>query len=508
MIKAGATTCLIVPLFIEEELTAVVALGYYQPPANPDLLLDETRGWADRIAVALSNARWQEKLYQQANYDSLTSLPNRPALKTYLQQALDRAERNDEMVGVLFIDLDRFKLVNDSLGHAAGDAYLKEISDRLSQCIRSTDMLARLSGDEFTIVLSDSPNYHHLRNSVAAVCDKLLELVPVPIDLEGHSVSSSASIGISIYPLDAANSEELMRNADSAMYHAKDSGRGCYHYFSEELNQAITEQLKIENELKVAIKEHQLELYFQPQIDASNGKLLGAETLIRWNHPTEGFIPPFRFIPIAEQTQLIVEIDLWVLNEAGAHLRMWQHQGMQDVRLAVNLSAYFFKQEGVIQLLLDLVKHHQIEPRNIELEITEGTLVEDIESAIDVLGKLKDLGFKSTIDDFGTGYSSLSYLKQLPVYKLKIDQSFVTNCATDPVDKALVQTIINMAGSLGLNCIAEGVETDEQLNSLLENGCNEIQGYYFSKPLSAENFAEKYLTTEQTAEVVPKKAMS
>ncbi|NKB35308.1 MAG: EAL domain-containing protein [Pseudomonadales bacterium] len=496
LVDLGGTVCLVLPLYIDDDLSAIVALSYISSPEDKQKLLIDNRSWADRVGVALSNAKWQEKLYNQANYDALTGLPNRPAFRTYLQQTLNRAQRKDEMIGVLFIDLDRFKMVNDTLGHAAGDDYLKDIADRLSLCVRNTDMLARLGGDEFTIVVSENPDYQHIKTAISAVAEKLLGVIPLPVEIEGQELRSTASIGISLYPLDANNAEELMRNADSAMYHAKANGGGKYHYYSEELNQAISDQLRVENELRYAIRNDLLELYFQPQIDANSEKLLGAESLLRWNHPKAGIIAPDDFIPIAEETNLIIEIDNWVLNAACSQLKKWQNEGYEEFRVAVNLSARFFQQDDVVTRLKELAKQYEIKSHNLELEITEGTLIEDIDAALKTLEALRDLDFVLTIDDFGTGYSSLSYLKKLPIDKLKIDQAFVEKCVTDPVDNALVKTIINMAHNLEMDCIAEGVELEEQLTFLRAEKCNEIQGFYYSKPLPASQFEMRYLIDE------------
>jgi len=491
----GTKACLVLPLFIDEILSAVVILGYKKLPDNAEQLLPETRNWAGRVAVALSNAKWQEKLYKQANYDALTGLPNRPAFRNYLKQALNRAERNKEMVGVLFIDLDRFKLVNDSMGHVIGDDYLRAISKRISECVRASDMVARLGGDEFTIVISENSQDTHIKSSISAVADKVLEVIPAPMKLEGQELTASASIGVAIYPLDADNIEDLMKNADSAMYHAKADGGGAYRFFSEELNRVITKQLKVENELRQALQNNELELYFQPQIKTDNKTFIGAESLIRWNHPGNGLTQPTEFIPIAEETKLIVDIDIWVLNAAFAQIKAWQEDGRPELCVAINLSARFFQLDHVVKRLVKLIEKHGVSMQNIELEITEGTLIEDIDKTLATLQELKALGFKLTIDDFGTGYSSLSYLKKLPIDKLKIDQSFIKNCVADPVDAALVKSIISMAHNLKMNCIAEGVETEEQYLFLKAQGCNEIQGFYFSKPLVVQDFQARYLKT-------------
>ena len=356
-------------------------------------------------------------------------------------------------------------------------------------------MLARLGGDEFTIVVSEDAQVH-IKTSISAVADKLLEAIPKPLRMEGQELRSSASIGIAIYPLDADNIEDLMKNADSAMYHAKAHGGGSYRYFSEELNQVITRQLQVEGELRQALQNDELELYFQSKLDCQSGKLVGAEALLRWNHPEKGLILPNSFIPQAEESRLIIDVDNWVLNAACKQLKFWKNEGRPELHLATNLSARFFQLDEVAERLIELTEQYDVSMSKLELEITEGTLIEDIDKALLTLKELKILGFQLTIDDFGTGYSSLSYLKQLPIHKLKIDQSFISNCADDEVDAALVKTIINMAHNLHLLCIAEGVETKEQLAFLRKHGCDQVQGYYYSKPLSAKHFEEKYLVRQ------------
>lgn len=490
----GIKACLVLPLHIDDSLSAVIVLGYFVKPEFPEKLIKETKSWTDRVAVALSNAKWQEKLFKQANYDVLTGLANRPAFRNHLKNVLSRAKRNNEFVGILFIDLDRFKLVNDTLGHAAGDQFLSQIATRLSNCIRSSDLLARLGGDEFTIVISESPTHADIKNSITTIADKLLREIPEPITLRKQEFRTNASIGISIFPLDGDNIDDLMKNADSAMYHAKKQDGGTYHFYSEDLNKAVSDQLRIENDIRLAIQHDEFELYYQPQIQAATGIACGAEALIRWNHKKDGLISPGLFIPLAEESQLIVEIDKWVLNAACLQLRKWKAQNRPLVRIAVNLSARFFRQHNVVEILEVITSRHEIDPSLLELEITEGTLIEDIESAIGVLQQLAESGYELTIDDFGTGYSSLTYLKKLPIHKLKIDKSFVDNCSTDKIDASLVVTIINMAKTLELICIAEGVEMQEQFDFLKLHDCAEIQGYFFSKPKPAEEFATDYLS--------------
>jgi len=493
LIEAGAVSSLVLPLFFDDSLSAIIALGYLDLPADPGQDLQEARSWADRVAVALSNAQWQEKLYHQAHYDSLTGLPNRPACKDFLQQQLARAQRNNTMVGVMFIDLDRFKLINDSLGHASGDEYLRIIAERIKQCVRDTDMVARLGGDEFTIIILDNAQHVHLNTTISLIAQKLLHTIPAPLALDGHELRANASIGVSIYPADATNIEDLMKNADSAMYEAKASGGGSFRFYSEHLNVGIQDQFRMETGLRNALVSNELEVYYQPQVAAASGETVGAEALLRWFHPQKGLISPSDFISLAEETLLIVDVDTWVLNAVCSQLRQWQLQGRPTLRVSVNLSARFIQQEKVVEQVSNIAHQHSIRLDLLELEITEGSLIEDLDKLLIKLVEFERLGVKLAIDDFGTGYSSLSYLKKLPVHKLKIDQSFIRNCDQDKVDAALVKTIITMAQNLNLKSIAEGVETEEQLALLRWYGCDEIQGYLYSPALANEDFAQQYL---------------
>lgn len=493
LIYRGATGALLLPLFVDEELAAVILLGYRQLPEDSHSALQESRSWSDRVSVALSNAKWQEKLYYQANYDSLTDLPNRLALKNHLEQALALAERNGTTVAILFIDMDRFKLVNDTLGHTIGDHYLIAIGERIRHSVRSTDMVARLGGDEFTIVITEGQHQQHINVPIAAVVDELLETLPVPMVIDGEEMRPSASIGIAIYPHDAGNLEDLMKNADSAMYDAKDAGGGTYRYFSEELNAAAARRLRVEAELRTAMETDQLLLYFQPQNDVQTGEIIGMETLVRWNHPRKGFLLPEEFVELAEETRLITELDNWVFEKVCDQLSEWKQKVKIDLRMAINLSGRFFKMDHFAQRVMETIEEHDLELTMFEFEITESTLIEDFEKALITVNELSDMGVHITVDDFGVGYSSLGYLKQFSVHKLKIDQSFIETCTIPGVDQALVKTIIALAGNLGLICVAEGVENREQLEFLRGEHCHAAQGYYFSKPLPAHEFFTQYL---------------
>lgn len=494
--EAGAECCFVLPLFYEGTLSAIIALGYRNKPSNDQQILKEARNWADRVAVALSNAKWQEKLYKQANFDALTGLPNRFALKSYLEQAITRANRNEDMVGLLYIDLDRFKLINDSLGHIIGDQFLIEIANRISRSIRSVDFVARLGGDEFTVVVSDSSQFHHINTTISAVADKLLEVIPEAAQIEGHDMRANASIGISLYPTDAKSIDDLMKNADSAMYFAKANGGGNYYYHSEELNVANINKMRIENDLRSALENEELQLYFQPQMCVETNRLIGAESLLRWQQKGNTFISPDTFIPIAAETSLISDLDIWVLKKACKSLREWSNAGVNDIPITINLSARFFQVEHLVERVRDIIDSYEVNAANIEFELTESAMLSDMEKTVITLTDLSDLGLKLTIDDFGIGYSSLSYLRQLPISKLKIAKTFVSNCHKQEVDSALVKTILAMAHSLKLECIASGVEAREQQNFLAQNGCTKMQGYLFSAPLSSSEFYTSYIEPE------------
>lgn len=494
--RQGAQFYIVLPIFLDDELSALITMGFQETPGLSQEDWTQARRFADRVAVALSNASWEEKLYHKAHYDVLTDLPNRVLLKDRLPQALVRAKRNSSQVAVLFLDLDRFKSINDSLGHAAGDLFLREITRRLARCVRSVDTIARLGGDEFTIIIPDIDPEQDVTSDITLIADKVLSVIAKPFMLHGHEVSATASIGIALYPRDADNYDELLKNADSAMYHAKAKGRGNYQFYSPDLNAAAIERLDMENSLRHALEQAQFELYYHPQVDIRSGQIVGAEALLRWWHPEKGLVQPVKFIPLAEHTGLIVPIGEWVLKTACAQNRTWRNAGFPPIRVAVNLAARQFSDQNLVQKVKQILYETKLEPSGLALEITEGTVMEDIDATIQTLHELNEMGLYVAIDDFGTGYSSLTYLKQFPIHELKIDQSFVRDITTDPHDSAIVATIIGLGHSLNLKIVAEGVETEEQLDILRSRQCNEFQGHLTSKPLPAREF-EALL--EQTA---------
>jgi diguanylate cyclase len=420
-----------------------------------------------------------------ANYDSLTQLPNRALCMDRIKYALKSASRANSSVAVLFLDLDHFKDVNDSLGHAVGDQLLKATSQRLLERIRSEDTLARLGGDEFVIIL----NHIQDTENVIDVVEKIVESFEDPFKLSNYEVNTTVSIGVCMYPNDGSDVDSLMKAADAAMYKAKEVGRNTYEFYQTDLNQIANRRHQVANELRSAIKNEELYLVFQPQLNLPQNAIIGAEVLVRWKSPVIGQISPAEFIPIAESTGLIKDIGDWVLENACKTLVKCLQQDLK-IRLAVNLSAIQFKQADLAAQIAGVLKHYRIPPKYLEVEITESMLMRDVNKAIEALEKIKEMQIRIAIDDFGTGYSSLSYLRRFPLDALKIDQSFVDELVVDNDDTAITLAIISMAKSLRLEVVAEGVETAQQLRFLRDNSCDDIQGYHFSRPLEEPNFIE------------------
>ncbi len=429
--------------------------------------------------------RDEESIRQLADYDVLTGLPNRRLFNERIAHAVSRAQRSGESLALMFIDLDRFKNINDSLGHHIGDELLVQVAKRLRSAIRDEDTVSRLGGDEFVLLFpgTDADGAGH-------VAEKLLELTAAPYALGTHELAITFSIGIAVHPSDGATAELLSMSADTAMYRAKQTGRNTYRFFTAEMQERSSRALLLENALRRALEHEQLQLHFQPQVALSDGRLVGAEALLRWHHPTLGQVSPAEFIPIAEDSGLIVHIGEWVLRAAVAQMRAWLDAGLPLGVVAVNLSAVQFHHANLPELVSRILTEHNLAPQHLELELTEGVAMNDPLGAIAVMDKLHQRGIRLSIDDFGTGYSSLSYLKRFQVYKLKIDQSFVRDISSDPDDKAIVSAIVSMARSLGFQTIAEGVETPAQLAFLRDQGCDEMQGYLFSRPLDAQAFSQ------------------
>jgi len=432
--------------------------------------------------------RLAREMTHLATHDDLTALPNRILLIDRLVQAISRGPWNDKYLAVLFLDLDRFKLVNDAHGHDVGDELLRHVASRLVSCLREGDTVSRLGGDEFVIVLRDLSN----PSDVRTIADKIIHTFSTPFLLVDEEFFSTASMGISLYPKDGQSALDLMKKADIAMYRAKSLGKNNYVLYSEEMGKQDARELTLETDLRRAIERNEFELYYQPQVDAKNGIIIGAEALIRWNNPKHGLVSPLEFIPLAEQTGLIIPISQWVMKEAAKQCKYWQDQGLPPIRVSVNISAIQFERGNIFNDVKNVLKKTNLSPEYLELELTEGTLATNPQAAINTLNKLNDIGIKLSIDDFGTGYSSLSYLKQFCVSTLKIDRSFVKDVLTDSDDAAMCTAIISIAHNLNLHVVAEGVENNDQLEFLKTHDCNTIQGYYFSKPLPNNQFI-KYL---------------
>jgi diguanylate cyclase (GGDEF)-like protein/PAS domain S-box-containing protein len=429
----------------------------------------------------------EERVQSLAYYDALTGLPNRILLHDRLSKALATARRQKHKVALLFFDLDRFKIINDSLGHSVGDLLLQDVAGRLKSCAREEDTVARLGGDEFLIVLS------HVNDipGAAVSAERFMDALTSTFVIQGHSLSVGCSLGISIFPEHGGDSETLIKHADAAMYSAKDGGRNNFQFFTADMNAQAVERLTLENGLRSALEKKELFLVYQPQMDIASGKISELEALLRWQHPELGLVPPDKFIRIAENSGLIVPIGEWVLRTACSQARKWQDEGLPAVSIAINVSAVQFRQQGFCELIRRVLRETALAPQYLELELTESLLLGNADVTLSVLQELKAMGLTLAIDDFGTGYSSFSYLKRFPVSKLKIDRSFVRDVAVNPDDAAITTAIISMAKSLNLKVIAEGVEDEAQMAFLRAHQCDEIQGYYFSVPLAVDKVAEK-----------------
>jgi len=429
----------------------------------------------------------EERIQFLAYYDALTGLPNRTLLKDRLSKALASARRDKSKVALLFLDLDRFKIINDSLGHSYGDQLLKEVAERVRGCAREEDSVARLGGDEFLIVLTSIKDI----SDAAVAAERLMEAMRAEFLIEGHFLSVSCSLGISMFPEHGTEIDDLIKNADAAMYEAKERGRNNFQFFTEDMNTQAAQRLTLENGLRRALEKSELFLVYQPQIDVATGKIVGLEALLRWKHPELGFVAPDKFIRIAENSGLIVPIGEWVINTACRQARKWQKEGLSAVTVAVNVSAVQFRKENFCEMVGRVLQETGLAPEYLELELTESLLLANADMTVSVLQELKAMGVTLAIDDFGTGYSSFSYLRQFRVSKIKIDRSFIRDVAVNPDDAAITTAIIGMAKTLNLKVIAEGVEDEAQMSFLRAHHCDEIQGYYFSKPLAADDVAAK-----------------
>jgi diguanylate cyclase (GGDEF)-like protein len=421
-----------------------------------------------------------------AQHDILTGLPNRTLLVDRLEQALARARRHHQMVGVLLIDLDRFKTINDTLGHDVGDELLRAVSDRIARCLRGSDSVGRLGGDEFMIILSDLAG---AQESIS-ICEDILRELALPFSIRGHEMFVTCSIGVSIAPNDGDDEQTLIRNADAAMYRAKEQGRNAYQFYTPDMNARAFERLALENSLRRALERNELRVYYQPKVNTATGKITGAEALVRWQHPDMGLVSPAKFIPLAEESGLIVPIGEFVMRTACAQNKAWQDAGFTPITMAVNLSARQLHEAELVATVTGVLKQTGLDAAWLELELTESMLMQQVEGPEKLLRALKDIGIELSIDDFGTGFSSLGYLKRFPIDYLKIDRSFIQDVPGDINDAAIVKAVIAMADSLNLKVVAEGVEKQEQIDFLHNHGCDDVQGFFFSQPVPSEKFTE------------------
>ena len=441
-----------------------------------------------RVRRILDASRNQRQIRHLAYHDSLTALPNRQLFIDRLDSAIKRAARNEFLFAVLYIDLDHFKVVNDSLGHSVGDQLLRSVAHRLSGSLRRSDTIARLGGDEFAVILDNVNSI----DATSMVAGKLIKNLSHRQSLDGHEVHVGASIGIAMYPQDGNEIGRLMKHADTAMYQAKEQGRNKFQFYTAEMSAAAVRRLELENDMRRALEEEQFVLHYQPKVDLQSGQLAGMEALIRWQHPERGLIPPNEFIPLAEETGLIDPMGEWIIARVCEQLREWQLAGIPDCRVSINIAARQFRGE-LVSFIKQTLQEKGIEPAFLELELTESTLMENHSDKEATLQELHDLGLKIAIDDFGTGYASLAYLKRFPIHIIKIDRSFINGISNDDDDLAIVKAIIGLAQGLSLQLVAEGVETQSQLEVLNNLGCHQGQGYYWSRPLPADEIYHKYL---------------
>jgi len=478
-----------IPILLDEEVLGVIVLYLPQGSAQTEHDVDFLHRVADVLSMGIARRRAEAEMQHRAVHDSLTDLPNRHLLQEHLKKALALARRHRHLGAVLFIDLDNFKTINDSLGHPVGDDLLKEVARRLTNDLRQEDTVARLGGDEFVLLLSEvSTDKDTAARRVRAIAEKLSDAMSLPYSIQGHDLQITPSIGIALFPMGSEDSNDILKNADTAMYRAKEAGRNTIRYFLPSMQLAAENRLRVQNDLRKAIRGDELYLQFQPQMDIS-GMLIGAEALLRWQHPERGIVMPNEFIHLAEETGQILAVGEQVMRSAGSRLKAWA-DAFDDFpiqRLAVNVSPLQFSQPDFALWVERVLAEIGADPHHLTLELTEGVLLENVEAAIRKMNDLSKLGVRFSIDDFGTGYSSLAYLKRLPLDEIKIDRSFIRDIATDPSDANLVETIIAMAMNLGIDIVAEGVETDAQLKFLGERGCRYFQGYYFSQPLEEED---------------------
>ncbi len=465
----------------------------------PQYINNEIIGRVFSFRDVTRRKQMEEQLFLQATCDPLTGLPNRILLRDRINQEIKHAKRQHSKVAVLFFDLDRFKLINDSLGHNIGDLLLQEVSQRLKKCIREEDTLARWGGDEFIIVLRNID----YREQIIPLITECQEILAESFYIDHHSITMTSSVGVSFYPMDGKSTTVLLKNADAAMYTAKADGRNNYRFYTPHMNDQAVEHLSFANDLRKALDDNEFFLLYQPLIDLKTQRIVSAEALIRWSHPIRGLVSPLDFIHVAEETGIIQFIGEWVLKTACEQNKLWQKKGLGPIKVAVNVSGIQFKQNNIVQIVSSALSDSGLEAKYLDVELTESSIMGNNHIYIATMNELKKMGVGLVIDDFGTGYSNLGYLKRFPVNKIKIDKSFVRDISRDEDDKAIVQAIIAMAQQLKLRVVAEGVENKEQLDFLQTHNCDEVQGYYFSPPIKSEEFGELLLNQKNKSFIEP-----
>ena len=492
-LRAGAFDYVLKPFDIRHVEAAV------ERALKQSALLKEKRRYKDQLEKLLTERT--AEVNRLAYYDTLTGLPNRTLFEDRLEQAVAVAQRAGQLLGILFVSLDQFKKVNDTLGHQPGDELMKQVAGRLRGCVTEGDTLARFGGDEFAVMLT------HIEGAkdVVETIGSIRKALQPPFDLEGQELFATTSVGVSLFPSDGKESQSLLKNAGSALYRAKRSGGDNYQFYTGDMNSRAAKQFALETSLRRAIENEELVLHYQPRFAADSLKITGVEALVRWQHPQLGLLSPIEFIPMAEDNGLILPLGEWVLRTACRQNRDWQERGFTTMRVGVNVSARQFQQQHLCEIVLQILEETGLAPECLDLELTESSIMSNAQATIDVLTRLKAMGVTISIDDFGTGFSSLSYLKRLPINVLKIDQSFVRDLTTDPDDAALVMAIVTLAHNLRLQVVAEGVETEEQLRFLNLIRCDEVQGYLFSKPLAPA--ALEQLLASKAAELVSPTAL-